>query len=102
MHNMYRKSSNPLLFLAGIALGAILAPTIKRKLDRSEKWQDVKDEVIDKYERTRDAGQSIYNQVVDEVTDKYARAKGISRNELVDLVDDLKMHWGRIRQAWNE
>ncbi|MBX4187100.1 MAG: hypothetical protein KW802_02470 [Candidatus Doudnabacteria bacterium] len=77
--------------MAGLALGAILAPTIKRKLERSEKYQDMKDQMRYRYE-----------EVVDEVADKYAKAKGISRNELTDLVDDLKMHWGRIKQAWNE
>jgi hypothetical protein len=96
------QSTSPLLFLAGLAVGAFVGPMVKRKLDSSEKWQDVKDNVTDKYQRTRDAGQNIYNQMVDEVTDKYARAKGISSNELADLVDDLKMHWGRIKQAWNE
>lgn len=97
-----RNSTNPVLFLAGLALGAILAPVVKRKFDNSGKWQDIKDKAHDTYDRTRDAGQNIYDQMVDEVTDKYARAKGISKHELTDLVDDLKMHWGRIKQAWNE
>ncbi|MBX4191370.1 MAG: hypothetical protein KW804_01045 [Candidatus Doudnabacteria bacterium] len=96
------QSSNPLLFLTGLVLGAFIGPMVKKKLDNSEKWQNMKDKTVDKYQQTREAGQNIYNQMVDEVTDKYARAKGISSNELADLVDDLKMHWGRIKQAWNE
>ncbi|HEX9503997.1 MAG TPA: hypothetical protein VF974_06835 [Patescibacteria group bacterium] len=92
MNNFQRSSSlNPTLFLAGLALGAIFAPTIKRKIENSKTVNEVKDQVREKYE-----------QIVDEVTDKYARAKGISKHELTDLVDDLKMHWGRIKQAWNE
>jgi uncharacterized membrane-anchored protein YhcB (DUF1043 family) len=95
-------SSNPVLFFAGLALGAIIAPVVKTKLENSESWQDMKDQARDKIQKTREASQNIYNQMVDEVTDKYAKAKGISKNELTDLVDDLKMHWGRIKQAWNE
>jgi hypothetical protein len=87
----HRAQVNPLLFLAGLVLGAIAAPIVKKKMSESNKWKNIKD-----------SGQGIYEQMVDEVTDKYARAKGISKHELVDLADDLKMHWGRIKQAWNE
>lgn len=95
-------NTNPLIFLTGLALGVFFGPKVKRKMDTSSGWQNFKLDAKDKYQRTRDAGQNIYNQMVDEVTDKYAKARGISKNELTDLVDDLKMHWGRIRQAWNE
>ncbi len=97
-----QSNTNPLLFFAGLALGAVFGPVIKRKLNESETWNEMKDNARDKYDQAREKGQDAYNRVVDEVTDKYARAKGISKHELVDLVDDLKMHLGRIKQAWKE
>jgi methyl coenzyme M reductase gamma subunit len=102
MNYYHRNQSNGWLFLTGLTLGAILSPILKMKFYNSDRWQMAKDRIKEKYDRGVDAGQSIYEQMVDEVTDKYAKTKGISRNELTDLVDDLKMHWGRIREAWNE
>ena len=77
-------STGILAFAAGVAAWAIFGRKVKEQLDDDGTVRNA------------------YNKVVDEATDKYARLKGISHNEMSDLVDDLKMHWGRIKNAWNE
>jgi hypothetical protein len=88
-------------FIAGAATWAIFGKTIKDKLDKSERYQELKKEVYDKASEVADITQDRYNQIVDEVTNKYAQVKGISNNEMKDLVDDLKWHWRRIKSSWD-
>ncbi len=72
-----------LAFIAGMAVWAIFG----KKIQESKVAEEAKDS---------------YDQMVDEVTGKYAKAKGISKNELTDLVDELKVHWNKIKRAWDE
>jgi len=91
-----------LAFIAGMAAWAFFGSKIREKVEDSEDWQELRTEIEDKFEQAQDKSRETYNRIVDEVTDKYARVKGISQNELSDLADDLRMHWRRIKRAWNK
>jgi hypothetical protein len=89
-------------FLAGIAAWALFGKRIKDEFDRNQALQDLKKEISYKTSQISDLTREKYDELVDQAADKYAKLKGISRNELMDLAEDLKMHWGRIKNAWNE
>ena len=102
MTHQEKSLSNVWAFVAGVAVWALFGNKIRGKLSESEGVQQLKSEIESGYSKAKDKTQEAYNQVVDEVTDKYAKVRGISKNELVDLTDDLKSHWSRIKQAWND
>lgn len=87
-------------FIAGAAAWAIFGEKLRNKARQSSDFQDLKREVYDRASEVSDITQDKYNQIVDEVSNKYAQARGISQNELMDLVDDLKWHWKRIKSSW--
>ena len=83
-----QSGSGLIAFLAGIAVWAIFGDKIKQKvnekLEEKEEWK------------------ASYDKMVDDTMDKYAKIKGISKNELTDLADELKVHWKKIKIAWNK
>jgi hypothetical protein len=87
-------------FLAGMAAWAVFGTKAKERLNESKHFKELRNQVMDKTSEISDLTREKYDEVVDEIADKYGVAKGISKHELVDLVDDLKMHWKRIRDAW--
>jgi hypothetical protein len=102
IHRSNAVGASILAFLAGAAVWAIFGNKVKDKINNSPRFQEMKDQVYKKASEVQDLTREKYDQIVDEVSDKYARLQGISKHELVDLVDDLKMHWGRMKRAWNE
>ncbi len=100
VHRNNALSASILAFLAGAAAWAIFGNRVKEKMSNNPRFQELKQQVYSRTSEISDLTREKYDQVVDEVADKYAKAKGISQNELIDLVDDLKMHWGRISNAW--
>jgi hypothetical protein len=100
VHRSNVVGASVLAFLAGAAVWAIFGNKVKEKIENSPRFQELKELVLERTSDISDLTREKYDQVVDEVADKYAKAKGISQNELIDLVDDLKMHWGKISKAW--
>jgi hypothetical protein len=100
VHRNNAVGASILAFLAGAAVWAIFGNRTKEKIANNPRFQELKEQVYDRTSQVSDLTREKYEQMVDEVADKYAKAKGISQNELIDLVDDLKMHWGRISKAW--
>lgn len=88
-------------FVVGAAAWAIFGKKAQKKLEKNPEFKEIRDQVYDKASRVSELTREKYDQIVDEVSDKYAAAKGISKHEMVDLVEDLKMHWRRIKDAWN-
>jgi uncharacterized membrane-anchored protein YhcB (DUF1043 family) len=88
-------------FVVGALVGTVFGRKIKDKISQNPDFQDLKKEIYDKASKISDITQDKYNEIVDEVSNKYAQARGISRNELRDLVDDLKWHWKRIKFSWD-
>jgi len=84
----HKASTGVLGFLVGAIVWAMFGDKIKRKfhdkLDENPHWRES------------------YDKMVDDVTENYAKAKGISQNELSDLTNDLKMHFRKIKSAWQK
>lgn len=91
-----------LAFMAGALAWSVLGKPVREELDENDDFKNLKKLVTKKVLKISDLTQEKYDQIVDEVTDKYGRARDISQNELQDLADDLKVHWNRIKRAWNE
>jgi hypothetical protein len=92
----------PLLaFIAGALTWALFGDKIKQKVFEMADFENLKKEVEIKFQKASDYSQETYNKIVDEVATDYGKLRGISQNELVDLMDDLKMHFRRIKRAWN-
>ncbi|MBI3952876.1 MAG: hypothetical protein HY336_02890 [Candidatus Doudnabacteria bacterium] len=89
-------------FIGGIIAWAVFGDKIKARLNRSKAWHELKQEVKEEVAKAKNLTRETYNRIVDAAADKYSVARGISKNELKDLVEDLKMHWARIRDAWNK
>ncbi|MBX4187517.1 MAG: hypothetical protein KW793_00050 [Candidatus Doudnabacteria bacterium] len=89
-------------FVGGVVVWALFGDRIKQKVNQSRAYQEMKAEVMDKVSSVKEMSQTRYNQIVDEVSAVYSKAKGIRQNELNDLVSDLKFHWARIKDRWNE
>jgi len=91
-----------LAFIAGAAVWALFGKKITDEVSTNPDFKRLKRQVMNKASQIKDISQEKYDQIVEEVTDAYSRARGISQKELADLVTDLKMHWSKIKNAWNE
>ena len=91
-----------LAFIGGAIAWALFGDKIKEKVNTNDEYLKLKSEVEEKIENIGEVSRQKYYAIVDEVAGKYAKAKGLQKNEIRDLVDDLKMHWSRIRSAWNK
>jgi hypothetical protein len=89
-------------FVGGMVVWAMFGDRIKQRLNENKAYQEMKAQIMDKASSMKDMTESRYNQLVDEVSGMYAKTKGIQQNELNDLVSDLKIHWARIKDRWNE
>src|SRR6185503_21074267 len=89
-----------LAFIAGIATWALVGKRVTSELNKNPEFRDLKKQVYKKASEISDLTREKYDALVEEVSQNYAKMKGISENELVNLVDDLKMHWGKIKGAW--
>ncbi len=89
-------------FVGGMVVWALFGEKIKKKVNESKAYQEMKSQVLDRTNAFRDMTQTRYNQIVDEVSSAYGKAKGISQNELQDMVSDLKFHWARIKDRWKD
>lgn len=54
-------------------------------------------DILDQLEGIRDLTQERYNQVVDQVADKYGRAEKIGHREMERINDELKRAWHEVR-----
>ena len=100
--NHHNRQGNMLLaFAAGAVAWALFGEKFKRKLAKNEELEELKSEAVRKFEYAKDYSQDAYDRVAEEVARNYGKLKGISENELVDLINDLKTHWKRIKRAWN-
>ncbi len=91
-----------LAFVAGAVVWSVFGNRIKRKLEDSKDFQDLKKQVMDQASQITDITKERYDQIVEEVVNNYSKVRRISQNELMDLVADLKTHWMRMKRAWNE
>ncbi|HYC79509.1 MAG TPA: hypothetical protein VEC17_00610 [Candidatus Binatia bacterium] len=91
-----------LAFLGGAVVWAVFGDRIKEKLNQNETYRELKDKVMSRVNQLSDMTESRYHQIVDETSGMYAKAKGISQNELQDMVNDLKFHWAKIKDRWNQ
>ena len=91
-----------LAFIAGAAAWAVFGKKITDEMQSNPDIKRLKKQIMNKASQIKDITQEKYDQIVQEVTDTYGKAKGISQNELADLAEDLKMHWAKIKNAWNE
>jgi len=90
-------------FIAGILTWKFFGKKLMEKMEgKKAVWFRLKHEIFHKYYRTKDRSQETYDKIVDEVTDKYARLKNISQTEMEDIARDLKSHWMKIKDAWND
>jgi uncharacterized protein YpuA (DUF1002 family) len=102
--NAYSRASGSslLAFVGGMIAWAVFGPKIKQRLNQSHAWQELKAEIDEEVSKVRDLTEDRYHQIVDTVSDRYSRLNKISKHEISDLVDDLKKHWNKIKEAWNE
>ena len=91
-----------LAFAAGAVAWAVLGNKTVDQVNRNPDFKNLKKKIAKKASEVSDLTQEKYDAIVDEVSQDYAKLRDISKNELIDLVDDLKMHWGKIKDAWNE
>ena len=89
-------------FIVGAAAWAMFGKKITDEIQSNPDLRRLKKQVMNKASQIKDITQEKYDQIVDEVTGTYGRARNISQNELADLGEDLKMHWAKIKNAWNE
>jgi hypothetical protein len=98
-----RSAGNTLLaFLGGMVVWAVFGDRIKAKVNENKTYQELKDRVMNKVDTLSEMTEDKYYQIVDEVSSGYSKAKGISQNELLDLISDLRMHWAKIKDRWNQ
>jgi len=108
MYSRHQETSGNLLgvgllaFVAGAVAWALMGNKATDEVNRNPDFRSLKKRVAKKASEISDLTREKYDAIVDEVSGDYAKLKGISENELVDLVDDLKMHWSRMKDAWNE
>jgi hypothetical protein len=89
-------------FLSGMVVWALFGDKIKQKVNESRAYQEMKAEIMEKANSVRNMTETQYHKIVDEVSATYAKANNIRHNEIRDLVSDLKFHWARIKDRWNE
>lgn len=72
----------------------LFGPDGKKNQKKVKRWaEDMREEVVEKYDELKDVTEPMYHKVVDEVSKKYAKAKGVSEAEVKEAVSDLKKHW---------
>jgi hypothetical protein len=81
---------------------AMFGDKIKQRVNENRSYQEMKSQIMGKLESAKEMTEAKYFQIVDEVSSTYSKAKGISQHELSDMVSDLKFHWARIKDRWNE
>lgn len=89
-------------FISGMLVWAWFGPKIKQTLRANKTWVQMKNEVYSQAKKVTDLTEEKYYEIVDQVSEKYSLVKDISQNELKDLVEDLKIHWARIKDRMNQ
>lgn len=86
--------------LTGFAAGIITAFLLSGKLRRKTgKWAyDMRKEVMNRVQKTKDITQEKYNQIIDEIRPRYEAMKDTGSREMEELIDELKSHWQNISQ----
>jgi hypothetical protein len=97
-----RAMGNALLaFIGGAVLWAVFGNRVKERLSHNQTYAEMKDRVMNKVNQLSDMTETRYHQIVDEIGSTYSKTKDISDNELKDVIRDLKFHWARIKDRWN-
>jgi uncharacterized protein HemY len=86
--------------LTGFAAGIITALVLSRKMRRKTgKWAyDMRKEVMNRVQETKDITQEKYNQIIDELRPRYEAMKDAGSQEMEELIGELKSHWQNISQ----
>lgn len=87
--------------LAGIVLWEFVGQRLKRAVGENEKIREMRQAVRERASKIKDISKEQYDQIIDQVSDKYARVRGISQHEFRDAVSDLKRNWAKMKDAWN-
>jgi len=106
----HNKQGNLGAFLSGIfvatAVGGYLlfaSKNAKNNREKVEDWmEDAKADVVKKIKKIKKISKDKYNEIVDEVSDKYSEMKEIGKEKVDELRDELKSRWAEIEKEARE
>jgi len=100
------KKNTEIAGAVGIGLAALAAGALflygkggAKRRQAVKGWMlKAKGEVLEKLETLEDFSQASYNRIVDEVAGHYKKLKNIESSEIVEMVTELKGHFGSIQK----
>jgi gas vesicle protein len=94
--------------ILGIVIGAVAtfflaAKSGKQNREDVKDWvRDMQDEVSARAKEAHGLTKEKYDEIVDQVAQKRKAVQNIKEEEWDDLVSDMKKHWDKIKDIWQE
>jgi gas vesicle protein len=92
----------------GVIVGAIAGIFLSPKSGKQnqadlKKWMsDTQAEIYNRAKEAQDITQEKFDEIVDQVAQKREAIKDIKEEEWDSFVKDMKKHWNRVKNTWEE
>jgi gas vesicle protein len=90
--------------IVGAIAGIFLSPKSgKQNQENFKKWMsDTQAEIYSRAKGAQDITQEKFDEIVDQVAQKREAIKDIKEEEWDSFVKDMKKHWNRVKNTWEE